>query len=68
MSSGMVRVKLYIRSYIWEVSLLVTDISPGFDVFLGEAWNRRNGVVADHGHETDETSIEPSLWLRHSRS
>jgi hypothetical protein len=46
---------------------VITELSPGFDVFLGEQWNVHNGVVADFGYTTDSEVVQPSLWLRRSK-
>lgn len=67
-SPGFVKVRMTIQGFTQEVKLTVTELSPGFDIFLGEEWNRRNGVIADYGYSTDERSVEPSLWLRRSRT
>ena len=63
-SPGYVDVRLVIQGLTQQLRLTVTDLSPGFDVFIGEAFNQRNGVVADYGYASDKQSVEPSLWLR----
>ena len=65
-SPGFVKVRLQLQDMRQDVKLVITDLAPGFDVFLGETWNRRNGVIADYGYTKGATVIEPSLWLRSS--
>ena len=66
-SPGYVNVRMTIQGLTQQLKLTVTELSPGFDVFIGEAFNRHNGVVADFGFEAEEQSVEPSLWLRRQR-
>jgi hypothetical protein len=67
-SPGFVKVRLHIQGYHQEEKLIVTDLAPGFDAFLGEEWNARNSVVADFGYTTDTKSVEPNLWVRRSKT
>jgi hypothetical protein len=65
-SPGFVKVHLRIQKFSREENLVVTDLTPGFDVLLGDEWSVRNSIVADYGYQTDKKSVEPSLWLRKS--
>jgi hypothetical protein len=66
-SAGFVKVRLAIQGYRQEEKLVISELSPGFDVFLGEKWNASNGVVADYGYMTDSGPVQPSLWLRRAK-
>ena len=47
-SAGCVKTKLHLQGYQGAVTFHVTDLSPGFDLILGDDWSRQNGVVADY--------------------
>jgi hypothetical protein len=65
--TGMVHAKLTIHEYHRELSLCVIDMTPGFDIILGDTWCKQEGVVADFGIDEPSSYVPPSLWLRHKR-
>ena len=50
---GSVRLKLRIQGLTADLTLTVLDLTPGFDVILGDDWSRSHGVVADYGTYCD---------------
>jgi hypothetical protein len=46
-SPGFVKVRLAIQGYRQEEKLVITELSPGLDAFLGEPWHASNSIVAD---------------------
>ena len=50
---GSVRLKLRIQGLTTDLTLTVLDLTPGFDVILGDDWSRSHGVVADYGTYCD---------------
>ena len=64
-TAGHVQARLSLQSYTETVTLHVIDMTPGFDVILGDDWHKREGAVIDFGsHEPGPRYSPPSLWLR----
>ena len=62
-ASGTIQLKLSIQKYVGTVTFFVLDLTPGFDLLLGDEWSRQHGVVADYGQPHAPPS-ESSLLLR----
>jgi hypothetical protein len=61
---GRVTAKLKIQKYCHEVTFLVTDMLPQFDLILGNDWSMRHGVQADFGNPSKPNATGPHLKLR----
>ena len=48
--SGSVTVKLRINGVVTSATLLVLNLTPGFDVILGDDWSTKHRVLADFGY------------------
>lgn len=48
-SLGSSKLKLQIQGHRTTLSLVVTDLLPGYDVILGEDWSKANAVQAQYG-------------------
>ena len=62
-----VHIKCRIQGYHETLKFVVTDLAPGFDALLGDAWSKRRGVIADYGYASDGGPVPPSLFVRSKR-
>jgi Reverse transcriptase (RNA-dependent DNA polymerase)/RNase H-like domain found in reverse transcriptase/Integrase zinc binding domain/Chromo (CHRromatin Organisation MOdifier) domain/Retroviral aspartyl protease len=63
-SPGVVRTKLKLQTLCHNVTFVVTQLAPGFDIILGDEWSRQHGAIADYGYQTAVEQVPPSLFLR----
>ena len=48
--SGVVKVELCIDKAVTATTLLISNLTPGFDVILGDDWSTRHRILADYGY------------------
>ena len=49
--SGVVKVKLRIDKAVTATTLLVLNLTPGFDVIFGDDWSTKQKTLADYGYD-----------------
>jgi hypothetical protein len=59
-TKGVIQLKLSIQKYTETLKLHVIDLTPGFDVILGDSWAKANGVLAGYEYPPDGDPRDPS--------
>jgi hypothetical protein len=67
-SSDFIKIKVRIQEYTETVRFTLTDLVPGFDIILGDSWNKHQGVLANYGYTTNTAIIKPNVWLRRAQA
>lgn len=64
-TAGVVHSHLTLQSYSDRIRMYVIDMTPGFDIILGDDWYKQEHAVIDFGSPEPGPRFEPpSVWLR----